>query len=106
MKRIELHTGTSERGFWDGNTFDYKLKIHVASYDYNFNEDEYLAEYEKAKGFIEQNGGSADQIGVFDIASGQEVFNFKTEDIDSVIENSEADNFYIYLEKTNGDNLF
>ena len=104
MKRIELNTGTSERGYWDGNKFDYKLKIHVASYDYNFSEDEYLTEYEKAKEFIKQSGGSPDEVEILNIASGQKFFVFETEDVDNIVKNSLSNKFIVYL-KTKSKNL-
>jgi hypothetical protein len=54
MKRIELNTGAMEKGFWNGNKFDYKLKSNVGSHEYNFDEDKYLTQVENAKQFIQK----------------------------------------------------
>ena len=104
MKRIVLNTGDMALGFWKDDKFEYKLKSKLVSLEYGIDEDMFVTELEKAKKFIVNNGGSLDDIEIYDPVSGQQVFIFDTEDADEVIKDSPADRFLIYLE-TNSKNL-
>ena len=105
MKRIELNTGVAERGYWDGEKFDYKMRLQVASYDYNFSEEEYIKQFGLAKEFVEKSGGSPNTVEAWDIGSSREVFLFEKENVDEIVKDSDAEEFLIYLE-TNRDKLF
>jgi len=105
MKRIELNTGSIEKGFWDGEKFVYTMKSKLEPLKYSFADDKFMVQLEKAKEFLKQISDSPQNIEIWNTLTNQEFFLFEKENVDYILNSSEAEEFLIYLE-TDHQNLF
>ena len=109
MRRIEyVIKDDAQRGYWDWNQgiFIINFPSKLASYDYMFEDGEFEKQYALAEAAHISNGGNPGDLFIRDFATQQEVISFETEYPDQVLANSDAKEFYIYMETRSRGNIF